>query len=151
MSRCKNSGYIDFQLHLNSVSWSVLHTLENEPSFAPWDEEKQEYLIECQTAAFYNGRERGFSLQVNHPARFATNFLFVVFAEQRNSDQVVVYTWTGRGSTNPPTHREVPEASWENQRCFDAVDKAADYIRELMKEFLAEEHKITVVKEVLTA
>lgn len=148
MSR-KNDGFIDFQLRLSGPAWQVLHALEGEPSFAPWDEKKGEYKIECETAAFYNGRERGFCLKVNHEARFAKSFLYVCFANNRNSDDVVVYTWQGGNLMNPPGPGDMTDDVWKKSKYFKSVDDAAEHIRGLMGAFLAQEERTSVVEEVM--
>ena len=151
MSR-KNWGFVDFRLKLSGLAWQVLHAIDGEPSFAPWDEAKGEYKLDCETTAFYNGRERGFCLKVAHEERFARGgFLYVCFAENRSSDDIVVYSWIGRHMINPPTGTDITDATYKRAKYFKAVDAAVEHIRGLMKDYLAGEEHIAVVEEVLTS
>lgn len=148
----RNDGFIDFQLRLNRQAWAVLHALDGEPSFAPWDEARHAYKIDCETAAFYNGRERGFSLKVAHGDRFPRGeFLYVCFAENRSSDDIVVYTWRGPHHVNPPGPADLPADAWERARWCKSVEEAVSHIRGLIALFLKEEDAVASVESVLSS
>jgi hypothetical protein len=140
------TGFIDFRLNLNARAWAVLHMLDCEPDFAPYDEETGEYKIETETGAFYNGRERGFSIRVSldHPT---VEFLYVVFAENRSSDDIVVYCWKGSYMVNPPC--SIPEEYYKSRQFLPSVESAVRYIRSLMRDHLARVHQEAQVEEVL--
>lgn len=129
---------IDLSLQLNRVSWQVLHGLSGEPDFAPYAD--KQYLIDTETYTFYNCRERGFTLQISYPR--VGDYLFVSFAEQRNSDSVVVYTWTRANMyVNPPTPDDLNEADARASGCtFRTVSEAVKYIQTAAGRYLETIH-----------
>ena len=144
-----NSNFIDFRLGLNSVAWAVLHNLDGEPTFAPYDHETHRYEIDCSTSAFYNGRERGFCLIVrkNWTDRKA---LYIMFSEYRSSDHIIVYSWVGNAELNPP---QVPpnEEVYRKGKGFgnkSKIQDASDYIIRLMRDFLSSEEDETLSKNI---
>lgn len=104
-------NYIDRTLNLNAQALALLELLTtyNLP----------ESLFSVTTGAWYNGRERGVWLQLTlTPGGKAAH---IVWAENRNSDNIVVYNWASSGSyLNPPTPSH-PDFT-------DAVYRAATYV-----------------------
>lgn len=79
---------------------------------------------------YFNCRERGYALQVEN------DIPVFLFAENRNSDEIVVYEdseWSVY--TNGLT-----EKGWENRRYFgyDQIDQAARYIVRRLKKLIRE-------------
>ena len=89
----KQNQMADLQLAMNSQAWAVLHALSAlEPTFAEYDKERGAYNFASCTYAWYNGRERGFSLVIAAPVnwRVVERVLTFVVAEGRNHDGIVV-------------------------------------------------------------
>jgi hypothetical protein len=129
----------DTGLGLSGQGRAVLVMLsENEPDFADFDEERRTYSVFISTAAWYNGRERGFSL-VMDPRQGTQDRLVITCAEIRNTDGIFVDTWVDETSAylNPPTPRDQPEESYEARTRFGFGDvgKAASFIYDLMEKF----------------
>jgi hypothetical protein len=132
----------DLSLNLNGQSWAVLHLLNGygvQLDDDLYDSEKGEYLFESQTYAFYNGRERGFSLAVEHSDRKERGCLVVAFAENRNSDDIVVYTWKGYGIYQPPLVSEMPDNCRKQAFFCKSPNDAVWTIWDIVKSYLAEQ------------
>lgn len=99
------------KLELNHQAMAVLEYLSGmSPDFAPYKD--GHYLYNSSTYAWYNGRERGFSLVVNKDISSVSCKVFVV-VESRISDSIVVYTWDSEhGYLNGPTVKDFPEESY---------------------------------------
>lgn len=90
----------------------------------------------CERFAFYNGRERWTGLECRVTGKVGS--LFVVFGENRNSDDLVVMSWTYDWyQLNPPTLNDVPETAWNRRRYFKArqYEEAALLIENVIKLF----------------
>lgn len=123
---------INTRLGLSDQPWMVLQELslmDFENSDRP------------SVAAWYNGRECGFSI-LFHRGPDRTNLTVIVCVEDRNSDEIAVDHWPYDGPRlNPPTYREMPGDSsmgWRiavRRKHFEpgAYREAADYISELME------------------
>lgn len=98
-----------------------------------------------RTAAWYNGRECGFSLIF----QWYDNYRIITCAECRNSDEIVVDNWEFRGPfLNPPGSESMPTPK-DRQGWRAAVNRkhvphggyqeAADYIEELIERYAHKE------------
>jgi hypothetical protein len=128
----------DTHLNLNNQALAVLAVLgQSEPDFADWDAGAHEYVIETTTAAWYNGRERGFSLVVRRTIESPVTLVIIV-AQHRNSGDIIVWSWrTKKRFLNPPTVGNLPKNHVDKDFPYGRIDKAVDYIRKLMADFLA--------------
>ncbi len=143
-----DDGFIDFRLGLSGPAWAILHALEKEPTFAPYDDENG-YEVDCETAAFYNGRECGFSLRFNHPNRVGS-YLYVCFARHKSSDSIIIYHWKGpRCSINPPAVGDFPSSAWDDAIRANSVEEAVRRIWDMAQDFLDTQDKLSTVETVL--
>lgn len=95
-----------------------------------------ERALMLRTAAWYNGRERGISVSVSTPNGRG---LVVVFSENRNSDDIVVYTWhVDFAGTNPVTPDQMSDATYRAGKYFaeNSPELVAKYVANLIKSFL---------------
>jgi len=109
---------IDLTLGLSNQSWSLLHALSDlEPSEVvdPGGE-----ALSCSTSPWYNGRERGFRLIFRLVPR--PPYLAVLFAECRNTDQIVVYLQRGEGFQLNPDELRITDEAWRSQSRFACLD-----------------------------
>lgn len=129
-----DNAMADVRLGCAGQAWAILHLLaEREPAFADWDEEFHSYRVRIYTWPFYNGRERGFCVGMQPPGSNRT--LFVVFGENRTSDETFVDSWWGASPLNGPTIEQLGpsyDRAYAGRRFFEHTDEAADYIYELM-------------------
>lgn len=130
----------DSYLYLNSQSLAVLAMLaQREPDFAEYDKENREYLYEATTAAWYNGRERGFSLVVRRQMTDRACTVITV-AEHRSSDQIVIMSWDYEDKyfLNPPMVDDAPESAWAGSQHVDygRIDLAVALIEKIVSRFL---------------
>jgi len=88
------------------------------------------------TAAWYNGREDGFSVTVSMSPE--PESLVVTFGEHRNTDQIFVDHWLGRVGINPPTVDDFTDEAYEDRKMFkyDDAAGAAIYVRQLIEGYL---------------
>jgi len=140
-------SFVDFRLGLSGQAWAVLHLLDGEPSFAPFNLTTHEYELEIKTSAFYNGRERGFVLDVQHSFLDNRDHLYVVCANQRSSDSLVIYKWTGPLRMNPPTVADLTEQVYNV--FLNSPEEAAKRIREIIGDYLDRESKEKTVASVM--
>jgi hypothetical protein len=142
-----DQGCADLTFGIQPQSLAIAHLLLGKvPDFADWDEDASRFDVEINTYPWYNHRERVICVQLYRSAA-PDRHLFVVFGEDRRSDQLFVESWqsTGKGSscwthrvpTPDNTRAEVYEEAQCNRRMFDAneVGQVADYVFELMAEF----------------
>ena len=97
-----------------------------------------------EAAALYNGREQGVVVTASCLfSRVAPRCLNVFFSENRNSDDIVVYSWLGEGSMNPPTVSDITEDTWKSRKVFGygQVGEAARYVHELIGDHLESRRK----------
>ena len=126
----------DLTLGLNPQALSVLALLSQlEPGYA---NDGTSYLVSINTAAFYNGRERGFVIsQWAFDDARENNLIHLACVECRRSDDIVVYQWDSMAKgINPPVIEEMPEEAWKNRKLFGygQSGKVADYICTQLKE-----------------
>lgn len=124
---------IDRHLGLNKQAAIVLEILSMR------DFSTHSYL---HAAAWYNGRECGFSLIFQG----ADGYRIVTCAECRNSDEIVIDNWAFRGPyLNPPGSESMPSADdWRsavNRKHIPQGEyqEAADYIEELIERYAHKE------------
>lgn len=127
---------IDAHLGLNKQAVIVLEIL------AMRDFAIRNYI---QTAAWYNGRECGFSLILQGPE----GSRIITCAECRNSDEIVIDNWAFNGPyLNPPGHESMPTLvdcqDWRsavNRKHipYGSYQEAADYIEELIERYAHKE------------
>lgn len=124
----------DTSLQLNSQALAVLQILANrEPTFA--DYANGRYDIEIGTYAWYNGRERGFSLVVTRLGKSRTPLVCTVF-EHRKSDDLCVLSWEpDRLFLNAPTiecwnrHKKATGDEWDPAHFeYGDVGNVVEYI-----------------------
>lgn len=134
-----------FDQSMNPQALAVLALLwreSPEKTGAVWDETNRRYSYYQETHAWHNGREQGFSLVASRSLASSKNTC-IVCAENRNSDNIVVYHWFNESTLNPPT---IHNSGWsdkvyrENSKFFneDDIAGARDYILELIKKQLVE-------------
>ncbi len=143
--------FVDFGLHLNRRAWAVLHLLDREPDFAPYDDLNHKYEIESETYAFYNGRERGFTIRVGHPdsgIRY-NRYCYVVFSENRSSDDIVIIRWVGERLPNPPRSDDFPAEAWRDRKYAKSVEEAVKLIVGAFGDFLRSEVDEAKAREVM--
>lgn len=133
----------DTRLSLDSQALAVLHLLaDREADFAfVFEYDSGKYTYFSETFAWYNGRENGFSLRIRKNRDAALSVvaphLHIVCANCRNSDEIVVYSWTALLGVNPPVPGDLPEGAWKNQKIFNSfrVDLAAEWIEEKIQQW----------------
>jgi hypothetical protein len=97
------------------------------------------------TFPFYNGREKGICLIVS--SKFTdTNGTFIVFGENRNSDNIFIDVWKSHLPYNcPTTEKDFTDEAYENRKFFDRdkVHDAARFIESTIKEVIQSYLEIT--------
>ena len=132
----------DLTLGLSAQALAVLQLLAQTEcdGLAEYDSEHHEYKIEIRTRAWYNGRERGISLEVR-PSVTSVRGLIVTFGEHRTSDHIFIDSWETDQPylLNPPTVADCP---WDGEGYerrmvhYGEVVKAVDCIRERIARFI---------------
>ncbi len=125
---------IDLTLGLKPQSTALLHALAViTEGCEPFDN------AACcfETAAHYNGRERGYSLSIRRSCVDMIG-LVIVFGECRASDQLFVEHAERRLDINPPEHGGLSEISYQRRKEFGygQFDKAARYIARLAARYV---------------
>lgn len=87
---------------------------DQEPDWAPWDDEYRCYKVEIESRPMYNGRERGICLLVRRSLS-EQDTLHLFFSERRSSDGIMLLSWVA------PHPFNVPEFPW-NQKDGDGVE-----------------------------
>lgn len=128
----------DPTLGIHPVARAILALLEREPAFAYWDgtHAHGRYLVEFDTRAWYNGRERGVSLTMWGIGGVAPR-LAVVFGENRTSDHIFVDSYLSPAWDAPCPQDDNYEGAYHLRRLFRASDvaEAAAFIYETLKEY----------------
>lgn len=96
-------------------------------------------LVDVDTRAWYNGRERGICLLVRYHSIKVDETLCIVFGEHRSSDNIFVDCWVSdEVFINPPTWHDMPEETYNRRKYFQCADcgNAAAYIEGLIKDYL---------------
>jgi hypothetical protein len=136
----------DATLGLSAQSLAVLHLLAQTPpdDVAEYDSDHRDYDVEIKTRAWYNGRERGVSLEVRKSWQ-SSKALIITFGEHRISDHIFVDAWEidAPPLLNPPTVADFPDKAFNNRLTFPygEIGKVVDLIRARMKVFLASTEK----------
>lgn len=130
----------DDSLGMSDQARAVLALLSGrEPDFAEYDKAEGHYLYESSTAAWYNGRERGFSLVVHRTLSDRTALVLTV-TEHRVSDEITINHWVVDEArfVNPPTVADFPaeELIHQHRVPYGRVDKAVAFICERVGSFL---------------
>lgn len=130
---------IDLMLDLNPQAYAVLAALAGqEPEYfgLEFDDEHRTWKQRVQTFAWYNGRERGFRLVFRK--KFDPGYLTFCVAENRNSDQIVVYMQEAEGFYTNPHEYPHDAAFWKSARYFPelAVDQAVSHIRRHVQQWV---------------
>jgi hypothetical protein len=106
---------------------------------------KDKYDFYINTAALYNGRERGICLtvhsyRINNPCSLKCFQIF--FSEHRSSDNMFVMSWKGTVDTNPPTIKDIPDEAWDSQKFFNwgQYHETAYYIKDLVENYIREQY-----------
>lgn len=126
---------IKTDLNLHPQAWAVVHLLAGFEFTTP---AQRPNLVDIETSALYNGRERGIVVTAKD---YETNrkFLHVFFAESRNSDQIMVVHWYSDGNVNPPDH--IPQYVWDDRTArnyFGYADtmRVAELVRDMVQNYL---------------
>jgi hypothetical protein len=135
---------IDVTLGLNGQALAVLHLLARtcEGIIPDW------FL--AGTRAFYNGRERGFSIlitPIGAPAKKGKGrskrcpTLVVACVEHKTSDSIVVYHWLSNTANilDPPMQDQVPTKTWDEAKFFNygRCDEVVNCIQQVIEEFVS--------------
>ena len=96
-----------------------------------WDSERKEYTADLIATPVYNCRERGYAVWDK------TSKLAVIFCEHRNSDNIVISTFSWSG-INPPTFQDFIDlrpdddkwSMWDKSFSYHQLYQAADWILE---------------------
>ncbi len=139
----------DFNLGLNDQAVALLAILSKmEPLFAPHDG-TYEYKYEYKTYAWYNGRENGVSLRINHPE--TRKFLYICFAEHRSTDSLVIYHWTSDNRLQPPLASDLSNDVYKNGILIANLrfDMAVSRIIDIIKLFLVEQDNLKTVDSII--
>jgi hypothetical protein len=110
---------------VHPVALAVLHALSAY--------EFDDFSGYLETAAFYNGRERGVAVIVHSFAEGKP--LAIVFGENRRSDQIFVDEFEYEHGMNPPTIRDFTQEAYQNRRYFswDQIGTVSEYIHNALK------------------
>ena len=120
----------DRTLGMNHQAVAVLEYLAHrEPDFAECCD-NGDYKFFSQTYAWYNGKERGFSLTVA-PSVVSKKFRIFVVVEGRNHDGIVVYEWEQTSlPMNGPMLADFTDEAYKHGRTFSygAVGACVEHI-----------------------
>lgn len=128
--------YIDKNLNIKKPAMEILRLLANKQV-----KTRHGAAVSTDTAAWYNGRERGISLVCRDYDNRES--LVVVWTECRNSDSIIVYMWraTALSFMNPPQFSDASftDAVYRAGRSFryDEQKKAAAHIHALVRAYFA--------------
>ncbi len=89
--------------------------------------------------AYRNGRENGYSISLHFHEEDGSSELHharITWAENRNSDHVVVYSASTSLVSGPVWSCELSEEEWETRKYFDTEEEAATYIVKNLKEYV---------------
>jgi hypothetical protein len=117
----------DITLNLNAQALALLHLLGGEEigsHAAPLEDSGSALNFITETAALYNGRERGIVLAVRKDWTTTKPALYIFWAECRSSDALFVLRWQGLPGLNPPTIADIPEEAWDLREVFGFADLA---------------------------
>ncbi len=141
------SRYIgDVTLGLKSQAWAILAMLsasDCDGLGGDWDTKFRDYKIEIKTYAWYNGRERGFCLEVR-PSMASRKALLVTFGEHRNTDGIFVDAWeVDKYFLNEPTVEDFTDEAYERRMSvpYGNVGQAVEVIRDKIEAFMASQFK----------
>lgn len=99
--------------------------------------EEMNFKAEPKFTLFDNCREQGYTVFLRN-AIYGTGEkqINIAFAENRNSDDIVVYVFE-KQTFNAPTVRDLTDDDWEKRKFFryDAVYAAAQFIADTLTEF----------------
>jgi len=114
---------------------------DDEPSWAPWDDEYRCYKVEIESRPMYNGRERGICLLVRRSLS-EMDTLHLFFSERRSSDGIMLLSWVA------PHPYNVPDFPWNMKDeagndwpfvdegfSYGEIGKVVNRIQEKCKEF----------------
>lgn len=119
---------LDFKFNICQISYDIAYGLERYDFPG----------LEFQLTPFYNGRERWLCLTVSCEAAFLTPALYIIFGENRNSDDICIQWWRGVREMNPATinHEGFDEKSY-NERIFipfnDYIGAVAEVVQLITK------------------
>jgi hypothetical protein len=126
--------FADATMGLSAQALAVLTMLAAEDS--------DDSDLEIDTRAWYNEREKGFSLTVRSHCADA-KALILVCVEDRNSDRIVVDSWVVEHSIpNPPTPADYPAEFDHKSTAYGRIDEATGIIREAIKAYVFGERRV---------
>lgn len=142
-------NHIDLSLDLNLRAVALLNLLKLNHDHIFYD-------TMVTTRAWYNGRERGFSLEVR-PKKFAStapvvdpsnrfrdhHSLYIVCAEHRNIDHAAIDHWLDRSTMNGPhvgdeRTQQLREEAYRRRTTHPTVEGAATAICHIVTAYLRE-------------
>lgn len=110
------------------------------PDFAQWKDGR--YEVRCETASWYNGRERGVLFSMSPGVQYP--WIHIAVFEHRNSDEVCAVRWTEDcPRLNPPTIADVPDEAYPNKYSvshsvsWGHIGEMADWVYRAMEEHYA--------------
>lgn len=87
-------GLVDPTLGMDSQARAVMAYLEGmEPDFANWRGDIRSYDVSLETRPWYNGRERGFVISMQHGWLGKGAVIHIAVFEHRNSDSICALVW----------------------------------------------------------
>jgi len=130
---------------LNNQAMALLHFLAAmEPDFAEYEHGR--YSIEVSTYPWYNGREKGVCLVVQH-GLCDPKALHITFGEIRNCDSIFVDHWVSTTPYNGPTLENTDptayEKAYQGRKVIGhgEIGKAAECIYGLMEDYYKTQKK----------
>lgn len=124
----QENSLVDTTLGIKSQAYAILHCLVDR-----YIDLKGLYP---QTAAWYNGREKGIVIFMHSWS--ANKQINISFGDHRNSDSIFVDVWETEGTMNPPTVKDFTEEAYTNRRYFGYMEilPAVEYIIESAQKYI---------------
>jgi len=130
-----------FYPSINPQALAVLALLQSvEPDFENFKEGV--YYYRQDTSEWRNGREKGFSIQVSRGG-FPSDVMFIAVFQHKMSNDIVVCSWLGEPSINPPHHSDLGKvsASTRNTFVYGQIMQAAKYVEEIIGKFVKKQNE----------
>lgn len=133
---------IDFTFDLNEQSWALLYVLNGELNNSLLIRNAiEDNNWSLKVAPWYNGRERGFQLSFSSYSGLKKGeCLNIMFAENRNSDDVVLYKYQSNLAPFNPVvgFSGIPDEAYTNGEYYSymSLNEVATRIIFLMEDFI---------------
>ena len=101
------------------------------------ESEYDSHHVSMNTFPFYNCREKGVGINVYPEMTLGGKSLVMCWAENKNSDDIVVYKDLVDFSINPPTLNDFKEDFWTSKKFFNcnSPEKAISYIIDNIEDY----------------